>query len=108
MIARLLLSLIHFALLVLFLVFIGDIFLLSRYPFCLSTGLSSTIPSEIGTLTKLVFLDLDFNELTGSLPTSLYSLTDLETLDLNANFLEGDIDLMGVFNNLEFLQLQST
>jgi Leucine-rich repeat (LRR) protein len=83
-------------------------FFLSRYPFCSSTGLSSTIPSEIGILTKLVFLDLDFNELTGSLPTSLYSLTDLETLELNDNFLEGDIYWIGVFSNLEFLQLQST
>ncbi len=73
-----------------------------------STGLSSTIPSEIGLLTKLVFMDLDFNELTGSLPIALFSLTNLETLDLNDNFLEGDIDLISVFENLQFLQLQST
>jgi hypothetical protein len=29
--------------------------------------LSSTIPSEIGTMTNLVFIDFDFNQLTGSL-----------------------------------------
>ena len=52
-------------------------------------------------------MDLDFNQLTGSLPTTLFSLTDLETLDLNDNLLEGDIGLMGVFENLQFLQLQS-
>ena len=53
-------------------------------------------------------MDLDFNELTGSLPTALFSLTNLETLDLNDNFLEGGIDLISVFENLQFLQLQST
>jgi len=71
-------------------------------------GLSSTIPSEIGLLTNLVFVDLDFNELTGILPTELYLLTKLETLDLNDNLLEGNIDSIGVFENMEFLQLQST
>jgi Leucine-rich repeat (LRR) protein len=54
-----------------------------------------------------VFVDLDFNELTGSLPATLYSLTNLETLDLNDNFLEGNIGSIGVFSNLGFLQLQS-
>lgn len=52
-------------------------------------------------------MDLDFNELTGSLPGALFSLTNLETLDLNDNFLEGNIDLIGIFENLQFLQLQS-
>ena len=71
-------------------------------------GLSLTIPTEIGKLTNLVFLDLDYNELTGTIPSTLYLLTNLETLDLNDNFLEGDIDSIGVLNKLEFLQLQST
>ena len=52
-------------------------------------------------------MDIDYNKLTGSIPTELYSLTDLETLDLNDNLLTGNIDSMGVFGNLEFLQLQS-
>ena len=66
-------------------------------------GLSSTIPTEIGLLTKLVFIDLDFNELTGTLPLEIYSLTNLETLDLNDNILEGDIDSIGVLERLQFL-----
>jgi len=70
-------------------------------------GLTSTIPTEIGRLTNLIFVDLDYNKLTGSIPTELYALTDLETLDLNDNLLTGNIDSMGVFGNLEFLQLQS-
>ena len=57
-------------------------------------------------LTKLVFIDLDYNELTGSLPSTMSLLTNLETLDLNDNFLEGDIDLIGFLANLQFLQLQ--
>jgi Leucine-rich repeat (LRR) protein len=70
-------------------------------------GLSGGIPSEIGRLTNLIFLDLDFNALTGSLPTELYRLTNLTQLDLNNNFLEGTIDDMGVFGQLEFLQLHA-
>ena len=58
-------------------------------------------------MTKLVFIDLDFNELTGTLPLEIYSLTNLETLDLNDNILEGDIDSIGVLERLQFLQLQS-
>ena len=58
-------------------------------------------------MTNLIFVDLDYNKLTGSIPTELYALTDLETLDLNDNLLTGNIDSMGVFGNLEFLQLQS-
>ena len=58
-------------------------------------------------MTNLIFVDIDYNKLTGSIPTELYSLTDLETLDLNDNLLTGNIDSMGVFGNLEFLQLQS-
>ena len=61
----------------------------------------------MGILTNLVFLDLDFNVLTGSIPTALYLLTNLQTLDLNDNLLEGDIDSIGVLGDLEFLQLQS-
>ena len=58
-------------------------------------------------MTNLVFLDLDFNELTGTIPIELYSLTNLETLDLNNNLLTGNIDSIGTFGNLGFLQLQS-
>ena len=69
-------------------------------------GLTSTIPTEIGGLTNLLFIDLDFNKLSGSFPTQLYSLTDLRTLDLNDNEMTGSIDQLGVFLDLEFLQLQ--
>ena len=67
--------------------------------------LTSTIPTEIAALSKLVFLDLDFNELTGILTPELFSLTNLEQLDLNNNQLRGPIDGIGVFPNMVFLQL---
>lgn len=73
----------------------------------LAGGLSGTIPTEIGQLSNLIFLDLDFNDLEGSLPTEIYALTTLTQLDLNNNRLSGDIAQMGVFQDLEFLQLHS-
>jgi hypothetical protein len=68
-------------------------------------GLQGTIPTEIAFLTNLVFLDLDFNNITGSLSAELLSLEKLEQLDLNDNIMTGSINGIGVFPNLEFLQL---
>lgn len=67
--------------------------------------LAGTIPTEIGELSNLVFLDLDFNRLTGSLTTELLSLARLEELDLNDNRMTGSIDGIGVFPQMQFLQL---
>ena len=68
-------------------------------------NLTSTIPTEIGRLTNLVFIDLDFNELTGTLSDELLSLSSLNQLDLNNNKLSGSINGIGVFPDMEFLQL---
>jgi hypothetical protein len=70
-------------------------------------GLTSTIPTVVGTLTNLVFLDFDFNNLTGSLPTELFLLTNLNQLDLNNNQLTGNVEPIGALVNLDFLQLHS-
>lgn len=70
-------------------------------------NLTGTIPSEMGQLEKLIFIDLDFNQLTGTLPESLYNLVNLTQLDLNNNFLSGDVAGIGVFSELEFLQLHA-
>ncbi|OEU12166.1 L domain-like protein [Fragilariopsis cylindrus CCMP1102] len=70
-------------------------------------GLTSTIPTELGGLTNLSIIDFDYNELSGSIPAQLYLLTDLVQLDLNDNELTGNIDDIGVFLDLEFLQLQN-
>jgi hypothetical protein len=68
-------------------------------------NLTSTIPTEIGLMTNLIFLDFDFNALTGSLTSELLSLSSLTQLDLNNNQLTGSIDGIGVFPDMEFLQL---
>jgi hypothetical protein len=70
-------------------------------------GLGGSIPSEIGQLSNLIFLDLDFNEITGSLPLELFTLTTLTQLDLNNNQMSGNIGPMGVFQDLEFLQVHA-
>ena len=69
--------------------------------------LSGKIPTEVGRLTNLFFLDLDFNQLTGSLSAELLSLSNLEQLDLNDNEMTGTIEGIGVFPRMEFLQVRS-
>lgn len=68
-------------------------------------GLRGTIPTALGGLTNLYFIDLDFNQLTGSLPSELFALSLLEQLDLNDNLLTGSIAGIGVFPKMAFLQL---
>jgi hypothetical protein len=68
-------------------------------------GLTSTIPTEVGLLTNLSVLDLDFNDLTGTLSTELLGLTSLTQLDLNDNRLSGSINGIGNFLEMEWLQL---
>jgi Leucine-rich repeat (LRR) protein len=71
-------------------------------------GLTSTIPTEIGLLTNLIFLDLDFNDLSGSLFTpELLSLSSLTQLDVNNTRLGGSVSGIGVFPKMEFLQLHA-
>ena len=56
-----------------------------------SQGLSGTIPSELGNLSGLVWLELNQNELTGTIPPELGELANLRTLFLNSNQLTGEI-----------------
>lgn len=53
--------------------------------------LTGTIPAELGQLTRLENLHLDDNRLTGSIPTELMSLTKLFGLRLHHNYLTGSI-----------------
>ena len=70
-------------------------------------GLSSTIPSVLGSLTNLYFIDLDYNSLSGTLPSEISRLTALEQLDLNNNRLTGSIDVISDLTNVFFLQLHN-
>ncbi len=53
--------------------------------------LSGSIPKELGNLSKLKELYLGFNQLTSGIPAELFQLDELETLNLRNNFLSGPI-----------------
>ncbi|PQQ19386.1 hypothetical protein Pyn_36338 [Prunus yedoensis var. nudiflora] len=48
------------------------------------------IPIGIGNLSSLIYLNLGYNQLSGSIPTSLRRLGNLQTLGLNDNKLRGN------------------
>ena len=65
-----------------------------------SNQLTGTIPSSLGNLSELTSLFLHSNQLTGSLPSSLGGLSNLEVLSLGGNQFTGQIpsSLGGLFN----------
>lgn len=68
--------------------------------------LTGSIPTEIGTLSKLTHLDLSNNDLTGEFPLSLAKLPKLAVLDLQNNKLYGSIPQeLGSLKNLIALNL---
>ena len=68
--------------------------------------LSGPIPSEIGNLTKLEYLNLGSNELTGPIPPELNRLVGLTNLSLSQNHLWGQIPELGALTNLRYLALR--
>ncbi len=70
--------------------------------------LTGAIPSEIGNLTNLTRLDLENNQLTGSIPSEIGNLTNLTDLYLYSNQLTGSIPSeIGNLTNLTWLNLYS-
>ena len=71
-----------------------------------SNRLSGSIPSELGSLSKLTYLSLHDNELSGSIPSELGSLSNLTSLYLSGNELSGPIpSSLGNLSNLTSLHL---
>ncbi len=71
-------------------------------------GLSGEIPAELGSLSNLIWLDLDVNDLSGEIPAELGNLSNLRTLSLNSNELSGEIPAeLGSLSNLESLNLSN-
>ena len=69
-------------------------------------NLIGTLPSSLGSLTKLTELSLLGNQLSGTIPSSLGNLTNLEILQLNQNQLTGSIpSSLGSLTNLTVLNL---
>ena len=68
--------------------------------------LTGTIPPELGALTRLQHLNLDFNHLSGPIPPELGALANLESLRLIYNQLTGPIPpQLGSLTNLQWLRL---
>ena len=71
-----------------------------------NSGLTGSIPTEIGNLTKLTKLILSNNEFTGEIPSEIGNLTNLTNLRLEYNQLTGSIPSeMGNLINLEYFRL---
>jgi Leucine-rich repeat (LRR) protein len=69
-------------------------------------NLKGTIPSSLGSLTRLVTLWLDYNNLKGTIPSSLASLTQLTDLNLEFNNLKGTIpSSLASLTKLTYLRL---
>lgn len=69
----------------------------------IESGISGTIPNDIGSLRSLQSLDLSSNLLSGSLPDTIARLEVVQTLDLQTNQLSGSIP--SSFNYLEQLKV---
>lgn len=54
-------------------------------------AIATSIPSNVGIMTKMITLNLGTNDMTGSLPDSLSQLTNLQTVQLNGNAFTGTI-----------------
>ena len=71
-----------------------------------SSSLYGTIPPSIGSLTKLISIDLNQNSLTGYFPSQIIQLNKLTLLNLKNNLLHGTIPpMIGSLNGLITLDL---
>lgn len=73
-----------------------------------ANDLTGSIPSQLGNLASLMYLDLGWNQLTGSIPPQLGNLANLRLLNLAWNLLAGSIPpQLGNLASLEILHLDA-
>ena len=77
--------------------------------FVQKSGITGTLPSEIGMCTELAMLSIVNSRLTGSLPSALWQLPSLVYLGMNYNFdLSGTIaSELGLMTNMQFLDVSN-
>jgi hypothetical protein len=88
---------------------LGDLSVL-RFMDLHNNAISGALPLEIGRLSQLVHLDLSANEISGPVPPTIGDLSALENLDLSNNALTGaipeEIGKLAVLRNLYLSQNQ--
>ncbi|XP_062096241.1 LRR receptor kinase SERK2-like [Humulus lupulus] len=72
-----------------------------------SNSFSGTIPSELGKLVNLVYLNLNSNNLTGEFPLDLTNPTKLTELRISSNYFTGRMPEFGNCKQLQILYLTS-
>ncbi|KAL8240936.1 hypothetical protein R6Q59_014291 [Mikania micrantha] len=73
-----------------------------------SSGLSGTLPPQLGNLNNLVNIDLYGNSISGLIPDTLGNLSSLQTLELGSNSISGLIpDSIGSLSSLLVMNLPS-
>ncbi|KAL8241577.1 hypothetical protein R6Q59_014931 [Mikania micrantha] len=73
-----------------------------------SSGLSGTLPPQLGNLKNLIHIDLYGNSISGLIPDTLGKLSSLQTLELGSNSISGPIpDSIGSLSSLLVMNLPS-
>lgn len=87
---------------------IGDLDSLDYLDFGDNFNITGNIPPEIGNLTKLTYLSIDHSKLSGNIPQEIGNLTKLTSLTFGYNQLSGTIPpSLGNLTELSALQLHS-
>ncbi|XWS27385.1 hypothetical protein CRYUN_Cryun26dG0110600 [Craigia yunnanensis] len=73
------------------LIFVGNLSCSLTLFYASHCNIKGNIPSEIGNLSKLLWLGLDHNDLTGTIPTTIGRLRELQNVNLGNNKLEESI-----------------
>ncbi|XP_073124722.1 probable LRR receptor-like serine/threonine-protein kinase At4g37250 [Henckelia pumila] len=69
-------------------------------------GLVGSIPSSLGMIENLRYLNLSSNSMNGSIPGSLFGASELRILDVSNNMITGEFpELVGTLKNLQVLNL---
>ncbi|XP_062094662.1 probable LRR receptor-like serine/threonine-protein kinase RFK1 [Humulus lupulus] len=69
---------------------------------------SGTVPSELGKLVNLTYLNLNANNLTGEFPLSLTNLSKLSVLRISSNNFTGSMPEFSGWKQLQYLEMEAS